>query len=69
MTSQAKSALTLQNELEALNAIFKRIAERGHKIRTQAKLGNEPPTEHESPIPTVLQRQEIKQDSNYPHEQ
>lgn len=68
MNSQAKSALTLQIELETLNAIFKRIAERGHQIRTQAQSSNEK-VEHEIPAPTILQPQERKQDSNKPHEQ
>lgn len=63
MISQSKSELTLQIELETLNAILKRIAERGRRIRTQAQSDNEQ-VENESPTPPDLKPQEIKQDSN-----
>jgi hypothetical protein len=49
---RTKSTLTLQIEHEALTAIFKRIAERGHKVRMQTNLEG-------SPIPK-LQAKETK---------
>lgn len=53
MPQRTKNALTLQVEHEALTAIFRRIAERGRKVRMQMNL------EGNSPTPK-LQAKEIK---------